>query len=259
MNPAQVRSYIFGRAAQILLAVAVASLFIFFLFDRMIMPLYTRQGSERKVPQLTGLDTVRARALAESLRFEFVVENAKIGGKVAPGTILEQRPLAGNYAKPGRKIHVVPTSAVAPDVTPDLLGLEVRDAQLRCRNSGLICSDTEISYKFSDKSPRGLVAEQTPRPGKSIEPGSTVKIIVSMGPQPERFFVPNLADQALSDALVMLREAGLKLGKIIRRETGLFPPGVVMSQSVRAGQEVNNGDTIDLVVATQSRTVDGAE
>lgn len=256
MKLASIRQSVFGRMAQVLLAVIVAGLFVFFLFDYVIMSLYTRQGSERKVPILVGLDTVRAKQLVDSLDFELVIESAKIGGKVNPGTILEQRPLAGSYAKPGRKVRVVPASAVAPDVTPDLLGLEVRDAQLRCKNSGLLCGETEISYKFSEKSPRGLVFEQNPKPGKNIEPGTAVKVTVSMGAMPEKFYVPNLIDQTLSDARILLREAGLKLGKTVRRETQLYAPGTVMSQGVRAGQEVRNGTVVDLVIATQPRTAD---
>ena len=165
------------------------------------------------------------------------------------GTILEQRPAAGALAKPGRKIHVVPAAAAAPDVTPDVIGLELRDAQLRCKNAGQVSTGAEVSYRFSSSMPKGRVVAQSPAAGKPAEPGGVVKLTVSLGPEPEAFFVPVLIDHTLNEATVILREAGLRLGKIVRKETSLYDTNTVIGQSIKSGEEVERDTPVDLVVA----------
>ena len=157
-------------------------------------------------------------------------------------------------AKPGRKIHVVPAMAAPPDAAPDVTGLELRDAQLRCRNAGLISGDADINYRFSERSPKGTVIAQDPAPGKKVGRGATVKLTVSMGPQPQNFYVPYLMEKPLAEAVTALREAGLKLGKISRKETDTYPSGTVIAQSIRSGEEVARNTAVDLVVAVKLGT-----
>ncbi|MBI5059497.1 PASTA domain-containing protein [candidate division KSB1 bacterium] len=247
----KLRDVLSSDSAQITLAALVAGLFVFFLVDRMIMPLYTRQGSEHPVPQLLGLNRVEAVRRADSAGFLVLEENSKLAGRVAEGTILEQRPSAGALAKPGRKIHVVPAAAAARDLTPDMIGLDLRDAQLRCKNAGLVSGDAEVRYRFSSQMPKGRIVDQEPAAGKPVEPGAAVRLTVSMGIEPEEFYVPVLIDHPLSEALVILRESGLKLGKIVRKETMLYDPSTVIGQSIKSGEAVERGTSIDLVVAIQ--------
>ncbi len=242
-----------SRRVQWTLVLLVSFLFIFVLMDLMVMPLYTRQGSERIVPDVRGLSKDAAVLALDSAGFMTIVETAKLAVRVMSDCVLEQRPLGGTLAKPGRKVHIVPALPAAPDKMPDLVGLDLRDAQLRCKNAGLVSGETEVSYGFSENTPHGRVISQRPAAGETVEAGSTVKLTVSLGRQPDRFLVPNLVDQPLSEVRVLLREAGLKLGKVVRRETALYDAGMVIAQSVKAGEEVDKGTAVDVVVAVKSR------
>ncbi len=232
---------------------------LFLLFDFVVMQIYTRQGSQRFVPNLIQLSEQQARAAADSAGFELLVSNGKVSTRVPEGTILEQHPFAGTLAKPGRKIRVIPALSAAPDVAPDLVGLDLRDAQLRCKNVGLVCGPTEVRYRFSSRTLKGTVIEQDPAVGKPVKPGSAVKVVVSMGPEPAHFYVPTLVDQTLHDVRTLLREAGLKLGKIDRRETDEYPAGTVIEQSIPAGEDVSSGAAIDVVVAVKPRIEEPAK
>ena len=245
------RQLLSSRQTRIALSVLGALLFVFLLFDFIFMPLYTRQGSEQPVPKLIGLSREQAHSVAESVGFTVEEGTSKIGGNVPEGTILEQRPEPGALAKPGRKIHVIPAMAAPPDAAPDVTGLDLRDAQLRCRNAGLISSESDITYRFSERSPKGTVVGQDPSPGKKVGRGATVKLVVSLGPQPQNFYVPYLMEKSLSDAIAALREAGLKLGKISRKETDTYPSGTVIAQSIRSGDEVERNTAVDIVVAVR--------
>ncbi|HEY3296145.1 MAG TPA: PASTA domain-containing protein [bacterium] len=243
-----------NRRLQIAVGVVAAFLLLYFLTDKIFMPLYTRQGSERPVPKLLGLTAGQARGVAQSVGFTIVEEPAKAGTGADPGTIIEQHPFAGAMAKPGRKIHIVPALEAMRGEVPDVVGLDLRDAQLRVRNVGLISGDTDVRYKFTDKTPKGTVVSQDPTPGKTAEPGTVVKITISMGPQPEHFFVPYMMEKPLADARTMLREAGLKMGKITRKETDQYASGTVIAQSLHSGDEVGRDTPVDIVVAVKPGT-----
>jgi len=60
--------------------------------------------------------------------------------------------------------------------------------------------------------------------------------------------VPKLRNQRLSQAREALEEAGLALGKVSEREDEELSGGRVLSQSPDAGDEVEPGSTVDLVV-----------
>jgi serine/threonine-protein kinase len=241
----------FGRS----LAVALLSFVALFIFmDFVVMPIYTRHGTARLVPNLTLMATQFAKQAADSAGFVLVVTHGKVSSRVREGWILEQHPAAGSLAKPGRKIRVVPALPAASDVAPDLASLDLRDAQLRCKNIGLVSGPTDVRYRFSSRVPKGSVIEQDPKSGQPVKPGAVVKLVVSMGPEPAHFYVPLLLDQSLHDARSALREAGLTLGNIERRETDEYPAGTVISQSIPAGDVVEPGALVDVAVAVQPRS-----
>lgn len=240
-------------------SIVLAFIFVWFLFDRFFMPLYTRQGSEREIPKLAELTLDQAKARADSAGFVLIVQPAKASAGQPEGTVLEQRPFAGSLAKPGRKIRVVPAAAPQPNTAPDVIGLDVRDAQLRCRNSGLISTDSDVHYRFSERTPKGVVVAQEPEAGEKMKPGNAVKLTVSMGAQPAHFYVPYLMEKSLHEARSLLREAGLRLGKIVRKETDLYISGTVIAQSIRSGEEVEGGASIDVVVAVPKSVAEETE
>lgn len=213
------------------------------------MPLYTRHGAEKPVPALQGMTIGEARLSAEQEGFEVVLEPAKIGGDVPEGTVLEQRPLAGAFAKPGRTIHIVPARSGTATEIPDLTGLDHRAAETECRNLGLLISPSGISYDFSAIVPKGGIVRQRPEPGSPVRGAEPVQLVISLGVRPETIIVPTLIDLSLHEARQTLIETGLRLGKVTRKETNVFTAGTVIAQSVVSGSEVAQSEVVDVVVA----------
>jgi serine/threonine-protein kinase len=58
-------------------------------------------------------------------------------------------------------------------------------------------------------------------------------------------------EKTSADAVTALREAGLKLGKISRKETDTYPVNTVIAQSIRSGEEVARNTAVDIVVAVK--------
>ncbi len=222
--------------------------------DWFIMPLYTRHGAEKAVPTLEGMTIGEAAAMAEKEGFRVVIEPAKVGGKVSEGTVLEQRPLAQSFAKPGRVIHITPAKSGVATEIPDLTGLDQRTAEVECRNLGLLISPSGTDYDFSAIVPKGGIVRQRPEPGAPVRSGEAVQLVISLGPRPESIMVPSLIDLSLHEARQALLEAGLRIGTISRKETNIFTAGTVIAQSMVSGTEVEQDTTVDLVVAIPELT-----
>ncbi|NUO19204.1 PASTA domain-containing protein [bacterium] len=236
----------FGAGALLIFLIV---LFAGMVTDLVIMPLYTRHGAEKPVPSFIGMTVLQAKTLAEQEGFRLVEQPAKIGGKVPQGTVLEQRPLAGSFSKPGRVIHVVPAKEGMATEIPDLTGLDQRSAEIECRNLGLLVSPSGTSYDFSAIVPRGGIVRQRPSPGSPVISGQAVQLTISLGPRPNAIVVPSLVDMSLHEARQAILEAGLKLGEVTRKQTNLFTAGTVIAQSLASGTEVEQDTELDLVVA----------
>jgi eukaryotic-like serine/threonine-protein kinase len=237
------------RSVQITLVVATVFLLVFFLVDNVVMPIYTRQGSEKPIPNLVGMTWEQAAQAAAVNKFQVIALPGKMSSDVPEGAILEQMPAAGSLAKGGRKIHITPAIAPNADSAPDLMGLDLRAAQFKCKSLGLVCGSTEVSYRFSSTVPKGNVLGQKPKVGQDVKPGSSIYITVSLGPEPSQITIPSLIEQTLHDARSLLLESGLQVGKITRKETDAFPAGTVIAQSIRTGEDVAPGTAVDLVIA----------
>lgn len=226
---------------------------LFFLLDRVVMPLYTRQGREFPVPDLVGLSIAEAESVATQHKLTLHLEDEKHAPGIPAGTILEQLPEAGSLCKTGRRIRVVPASPPLEVVMPNLVGLVGRDAGWRCLSLGLVCLPDSVTYVFSDEVANGRVVWQNPPPDSIVAKNDTVSFAVSMGPRPEVYIVPELIGQSLHEARRRIREAGLRLGTVAQKVIPIVDAGTVIAQSIRSGAEVPRGTRIDLVVAILER------
>lgn len=221
--------------------------------DKVVMPLYTRQGSEFEMPNFMGRSAAEAESLAFANRLVLVFEKPKFSPGVPESTILEQLPRAGALCKTGRRVRVVPAAPQPEVVMLNLVGLEGRDAQWRCVSLGLVCPPELIFHAFSDTALKGLVIFQVPPPDSAVAKDDTVSLTISMGPEPDTYIVPGLIGQSLHEARKRIREAGLRIGRVSQKVIPMVDAGTIIAQSIRSGTEVLKNARINLVVAIPER------
>ncbi|MFH1009733.1 MAG: PASTA domain-containing protein [bacterium] len=226
---------------------------LYFLADRVFLPLYTRQGHEFEMPNFIGLTAAQAQTVAAAADLVLVLEKEKFAQGIPQGTILEQLPRAGSLCKSGRRVRVVPAAPPLELAMPRLIGLEAREAQWRCASLGLVCPMENVGYAFSPAIAKESVVSQRPSPDSRVMKNDTVRLTISMGPEPERFIMPELVGQTLHEARKRIREAGLVLGTITQKIIPRVDAGTVVAQSIRSGTEVTKGMRVDLVVAIPER------
>jgi beta-lactam-binding protein with PASTA domain len=223
---------------------------IYLLFDKLIMPAYTRHGQAIEVPDLTNLLYEDAREVLDRLDLLIVEETKKFdtSNEFPIGVIMTQNPRPGSYVKRGRRIYVIVSKGEQTVEMPRLLGGSERNAIFQINHLGLQLG--EIRYDHSDLNPvTGTIIDQSIPVGREVKLGSVVDIVVSLGRFPDRFIVPNVVGRSLKEAKKMIIEAGLSVGNIHYRDRADLLPETVFEQLPAAEQEISQGDSLHLVVS----------
>jgi serine/threonine-protein kinase len=96
----------------------------------------------------------------------------------------------------------------------------------------------------------GQVFRQDPAAGAELDRGDTVTYWVSRG-KPQAT-VPDLTGLSQPSAEAALADAGLELGTVAQEQSDTVPAGAVIRQDPAAGEEVDKGSSVSIVVSTGS-------
>jgi serine/threonine-protein kinase len=227
--------------------IALGALIALVLFmDNLIMPLFVRRGQEFPLPDVTAMQEKEARDLLSDLRLELQVTGEEHSPARLEGTILSQEPPAGTMVKPGRPVGVVISKGGQMVRVPALAGVTVRQAALTLTDLGLAAGD--IEWAHSDTLPPDVVISSTPEAGTLLQKGGRVQLVVNQGGTQDMIAMPNLVGSLLQRASTTLDSLGLELGVVIRQEAKDLLPETVLEQSEPAGEMVQRGEVIDVVI-----------
>lgn len=147
---------------------------------------FTRHGRVAQVPDVGQLSWEQARRALRREGLKMVVEDSLYDPHSLPGVVLEQRPAAGSYVKPGRRVAVVLNRAgAAPVALPDLAGnATLRLAEQQLRGLGFRMG-TPV---YVDDEPLDLVLAirqdgRLLRAGEMVSPASPLVLEVGAGPR----------------------------------------------------------------------------
>ncbi len=115
----------------------------------------------------------------------------------------------------------------------------------------------EISNKqYSDRYAKGQIIEQTPVANKQMAKGDTIRVVVSLGPQPEEKVMEDLRNMEEQSAIRFLNAMGVDLViKDVKRE---YSDDVVAGCVIRTypieGERLENGTEVQLIVSAGPAT-----
>ncbi len=135
---------------------------------------------------------------------------------------------------------------VAQVQVPDVVGLAQAAAEAAI--TGATLSVGTVTNDYSPSVPAGDVISQNPAAGVTINIGSIVNLVVSLGPLPQ-VNVPNVVGLAQATAESDITGADLTVGTVTFQNDELVPAGDVISQNPAAGALVDTGSSVDLVVS----------
>lgn len=200
----------------------VATVILVVLYFVLILSLkiYTHHGKAIHVPDVRGLSEMQAGRMLQQAELRFVVIDSVYSDSIPKGMVADQIPRAGSKVKKNRKLFLIMNSTTSRIVAmPDLNDLSVRYAKSILESAGLKLGSTlKVFSEFNNlvigQHHEGVEIE----PGKAIEVGSTIDILVASGLSDERTRVPLLKGMRLMDAEELIRINGLHTGAVILDE-----------------------------------------
>ena len=162
---------------------------------------------------------------------------------IPPNRVVSQDPAPNTPVNKGAVIQLVISSGKPPVGVRDVTGYILADAQKDLTYDKLT---VKIVRKF-DPAPKDTVLDETPKPGTKIRQGATVTLAVSNGPAPIK--APNLVGKSLDEAQSIAAKLGFTISVTEEAPIANYPPHVIASQETQAGQKINAGSTIYVVVS----------
>ena len=127
---------------------------------------------------------------------------------------------------------------------PKFIGCTYDEAVSKAQEAGLEIQRGDDVY--SNDQEEGYVTAQSPSEGSMVKPGKVITINISKGKR--EGVMPKLVGLTLEEAEASIDENGLKRGTVIK-VTSTEKEGTVVTQSVEAGQPVEQDTVIDLEVS----------
>lgn len=165
------------------------------------------------------------------------------------GAVVRQNPPPGVQVKVGQRVQLVLSLGPQKVAVPQLVDMTLRAAQLRLLALGLQLG--EVSYLYTTQEPAGFVIQQDPPAGTTELSHPRVSLLVSQGPQPTRFLMPDFTGQKAAEVQAQLGAAGFAV-RLEPTPTEAAEPGTVIGQQPAAGSQLVAGTVVVLRVATKT-------
>ena len=206
--------------------------------------IYVSTGPRQvEVPTLVGLSLDEARARLKQAGLKIGDITPEFAEGVEPEEVLRQFPREGTEVEEGERVDVV---VAAGATVPGVIGMTQEEAEATILEAGFTPS---VLSEPNDEFEEGIVFGQDPEEGAELEPGDTVTIVVSEGPEAQE--MPDVTGENGDDAEADLEE---NLGLVVTQveadpaECGAVPPGTVCNQDPEPGTPVEEGDEATLFV-----------
>ncbi|RJP26196.1 MAG: PASTA domain-containing protein [Candidatus Omnitrophota bacterium] len=248
-----IRAIIVGLSLLILLAVGMAS-GGFFLMD------YLVSSEEVEVPNLMLKTKEEAIVLLAEcgLMLRTPIDEFP-SQEVRAGLVIEQRPYPNTFVKKGRRISITVSTGAEQVMVPDLAAQQEQEVPSMLRASGLNLGSRARAYH--SVFPENTVIAQDPLPGPRILDGNKVDILVSLGPWPIEYIMPDCTGMSISAVLEQFISSPIKITEDniqYQKTTDRAKWNRILAQNPRPGEKTPNGSHVQLTVGSSGREISEA-
>jgi len=221
-------------------------------------------GREVAIPKLVGMSPLEAERAGAASGLLVVVERQFYSADIPEGKIMTQIPPPGTKVRRGWSIRVAQSLGPQRVAIPDVTGGSERVAELNIQRRGL--SLGSVAHVSLPGAPLDQVISQSPPANASGVAAPKINLLISDGPEPPVYVMPNLTGQPLGSAMLALQDAGIKVGKVsvlppplspFEPQTGPVVPSAISEPSAASmivtqipapGQKVVAGSTVNFEV-----------
>lgn len=198
------------------------------------------------VPDFVGKDVVYVLESLTELGLNTKVKGSEYNADVPKNYIIFQEPKAGSEIKKGRDVKIIFSKGPQMIPMPNLAGLSLQQARLIFEEQDL-CRGS-LATVFDIGTDKDTVIAQSPPSGATVRRGSCVDLLVSEGPRPTAYKMPDLSGLQLEDALLTIERYHLPHGEIKTQIEKGKSKNSVLEQEPPAGYRVIEGDAVNLVI-----------
>jgi len=227
-------------------------LILFFLFDSILMPLYVQKGKTTKVPDVVGLSLEDAKQKIKEASLEPKEAEYKNDKRYKIGTVTLQNPIAESEVKLNRSVYLTISGGEELVEVPNLKGKSLREAVFNLEKHNLRLGTA--TYESSEEIFANTIIRQEIPPGTKIRSGNLINVTISQGRLSDKHLVPDVSLKTLNEAEKILIDSGFLIGKTTYQTNLDILPNTVLDQHPKAGELLQFGQPIDLVVAQNADT-----
>ena len=212
------------------------------IMNYIVMPWYV-YSPEKPVPKVLGMSAADAVNVLKNSDLTPVISDTTFDEKYPRGSVIYQRPNAGETVKVGRRIYLFISGGEPSINVPVLTGKSINDAKFALERIGLYLGKIDSA---ASTNPEDMIFDQQFPPGTPLKKGDYVGVTLSIGNNPGGIMVPNLIGKSLSEAEKILADSTLKVGKINYQPSVSLLPNTVLDQYPSVGNKVSQGSAVDL-------------
>ncbi len=203
--------------------------------------LFESAPQQESVPTVTGLTRAQAERTIRGAGLDVGEISTAASEEVAQGRVVSQQPQAGDLVDPGASVDFVVSSGKPEVPLPDVVGQNKDDAAGQLRGEGLrvVLRERDVD------DPTDEVVEMQPPAGTEVAEGSRVTLFWSDGPEE----VPKVVGKTEEEATELIEDAGFEVSRVTDSTTEA-EKDTVLQQSPSAGQTLDKGSTVTIVVST---------
>ena len=204
------------------------------------------QGREVVMPNVVGQKMPEAEQMLRGRGIGVQVED-RTYNPVPVDMVLRQSPPPGMKVKVGQSAHVIVSLGPQSATIPTLIDLTLRTARIELLRGGL--QTGEVSSAYLGGAGNDVVLQQDPAPGTSNVTSPHVDMLVSLGPRPAAYVMPELIGQSLNEAESKLTGIGLKSPKLTLTPLPGGLHGTVLGQTPARGARLEASTQVELQIA----------
>jgi eukaryotic-like serine/threonine-protein kinase len=208
------------------------------------------------VPELVGRHVVYALEVLSDLGLNTRVRGSEFNPEAPKHSVLFQDPTPGAEIKKGRDVRLILSKGPETLVMPNITGLTSQQARLILEENGLCLG--HLSRVFSPRMFADGVLAQVPAAGSSVRHDRCADLLVSAGPRPAAYAMPDLTGLGLDDAILLCERSHLTAGRVSVRHDPDHPLNVVIGQNPAKGSRVTAGASVELVINRRGAPADPA-
>lgn len=195
------------------------------------------------VPDILNNSEEEAREKLIPLSLILEVTERVFNKDIPEGSIISQNPKPNEKNKVTNPIKVVVSKGPRKVVVPSLVGESYDKVKLILEGEGLIEGTFDQEYS---EYPNGFVIRQSINSGISVDEGTVIDYVISIGP--EKFIMPSYIGANIEDVKTDLIIKDLILGNVSYDSSSEHPTDTVLEQSIKTGTEVSRKSVVDFVV-----------